>query len=667
MVDVPVDRLEVLLVDVGHRHRNDGRLGVLLVGDRRVLDLLAPLRPFDDLFVRLDHPEGGVFLVPVVELRVTHDPVGVDRHLELPGVVERVGIERRELVAALRVRIRRQELFVQLGAGRVQLLALVQLLEVLLVLLPLRLAGLRRRVHVGGRGQQGVLGELARDRERFRVVAVVLVPVASLGVLASERLALLGGRHQVAVLLVGVDDAVLDARRVEVIRPLRQQRLVHGDGVLVSGLIEVDVAEPLEHLADVRLLLAALVEVHRPLQAGDGVGQRVAVPIRFAEADTQVLDRFRPQVGADLLSGGGARVGVLDQIVELAHRLGEAVVAVIRPRQLVQRPIVIGRILERQHLAERGDREPQLVRVVEVELADAGPRLGNELRLLPNRRAVLVELLVAAGCAGPARRRLGRRDRRIERLEAVRADEREQRLLGLLVFAHLAQAEAQQVIGRIEEAVARELGEQAAILVDGRRVIHARRRRVGRVRRVEGLLVGLVGIQVFLSRFFVVQLGEAKHRVRRPALVVRIPEQERLEHRDRVTAAVARLTIVQVDLRIVFGLYRLGLVVELALQDVARGRTVFRHHLREALDVLLHLVQQARIGWTRRDGRRRRRGRRRGGRGQHPRPHHGQRPEQQSARRTNHLSSSSTLRKSSSSALSSRFFWLVSRVTALVF
>ena len=158
--------------------------------------------------------------------------VGGDRLLQLPGVVERVGVERRELVAALRVRVRRQELLVQLGAGRVQLLALLQLLRVLLVLQPLGLAGLRRGVDVGRRGQQRVLGQLARDRERFRVVLVVLVPVAALGVRAAQRLALLGGRDQVAVLLVGVDDAVLHARRVRVVRPLRQQRLVDGDRVL---------------------------------------------------------------------------------------------------------------------------------------------------------------------------------------------------------------------------------------------------------------------------------------------------------------------------------------------------------------------------------------------------------------------------------------------------
>ena len=145
---------------------------------------LRLLHVVDHLFVRLDHPEGGVFLVPVVELRIADVLVGDDRLRQLARVVEGVGVERRELVAALRVRVGGQELLVELGAGRVELLALLQLLRVLLVLQPLGLAGLRRGVDVGGRGQQRVLGQLARDRERLGVVLVVLVPVAALGVVA---------------------------------------------------------------------------------------------------------------------------------------------------------------------------------------------------------------------------------------------------------------------------------------------------------------------------------------------------------------------------------------------------------------------------------------------------------------------------------------------------
>ena len=71
------------------------------------------------------------------------------------------------------------------------------------------------------------------------------------------------------------------------------------------------------------------------------------------EADAEVLDRLGAQVGADLLPGRRARVGVLHQVVELAHRLGEAVVAVVRPGELVHRAVVVGRVLERQHLAGR--------------------------------------------------------------------------------------------------------------------------------------------------------------------------------------------------------------------------------------------------------------------------------------------------------------------------
>ena len=182
---------------------------------------LARFMLVDDLFVRLDHPERGVFLVPVVELRVAHGPVRGDRRLELPGVVERVGVEGRELVAALRVRIRRQELLVQLGAGRVQLLALVQLLGVLLVLLPLAPCRPARAAWTL------VAAVSSASSASWRATASasglsLLCWYQSLPLVYErpERLALLRGGDQVAVLLVGVDDAVLHARRVEVIRPL---------------------------------------------------------------------------------------------------------------------------------------------------------------------------------------------------------------------------------------------------------------------------------------------------------------------------------------------------------------------------------------------------------------------------------------------------------------
>src|SRR6185369_14091779 len=53
----------------------------------------------------------------------------------------------------------------------------------------------------------------------------------------------------------------------------------------------------------------------------------------------------------------------------------------------------------------------------------------------------------------------------------------------------------------------------------------------GRVRRIDGLLVGLVGVQELLGRLLVVELGQAEHGVRRPALVVRVGAQESLELR----------------------------------------------------------------------------------------------------------------------------------------
>jgi len=100
---------------------------------------------------------------------------------------------------------------------------------------------------------------------------------------------------------------------------------------------------------------------------------------------------------------------------------------------------------------------------VEVELADARPRLGQELRVLAHGDAAVVDVLGAA----VLRRGRGR----IEGLVLVGADEREQRLLGLLVLAHLAETEAEEIVGRVEEAVVRELGQQALVERDRRRVV----------------------------------------------------------------------------------------------------------------------------------------------------------------------------------------------------
>src|SRR6185369_8737925 len=90
--------------------------------------------------------------------------------------------------------------------------------------------------------------------------------------------------------------------------------------------------------------------------------------------------------------------------------------------------------------------------------------------------------------------------------------------LGLPVLAHLAQTEAEQIVGGVEEAVVRELGEQPLVERDRRRVVDARRRGVGRVRTLQRLLVSLVGVQVLLGRFLVIQLGQPEHGVQRLSL-----------------------------------------------------------------------------------------------------------------------------------------------------
>ena len=68
VLDVPVDGLGVPLIDLGQGDGDDGGPGVLLVGNRGVLDLPLALHAVDDLLVGLDHPEGRVLLVAIVHL-----------------------------------------------------------------------------------------------------------------------------------------------------------------------------------------------------------------------------------------------------------------------------------------------------------------------------------------------------------------------------------------------------------------------------------------------------------------------------------------------------------------------------------------------------------------------------------------------------------------------
>ena len=476
VVDVPVDRLEVLLVDVGHRHRTDRRLGVLLVGDRRVLDLLAPLHLVDDLFVRLDHPEGGVFLVPVVELRVAHGPVGGDRlraaapssrarRRRTPRTRScasssdtRPGTSRRARRWSRTASCTRPASWCPSGSpatwscrparrrGRWWPRSAAR---------P-RPAGARPRALPGCPCCAGTSrcpwctgGRASRAPWRPRP-----------GCGPSRRRGRSGPGRAARRSSTATSTAAPCRRRWRRRTWSGRSRCRRGAGT------------PRGRAAPSR---GPCRSPSRAAGRSIGVGQRVAVPVGLAEADAQVLDRLGPQVGADLLPGGRARVGVLDQVVELAHRLGEAVVAVVRPGELVQRAVVVGRILERQHLAERGDRQPQLVRVVEVELADAGPRLGDELRLLTDRRAVLVELLVAAGGAAaraaPASASAAGVSSGLNRLEQTSASSA---CLACCSSPISPRQKPEQVVGGVEEAVARELGQQAPVEVDGRRVVDPR-------------------------------------------------------------------------------------------------------------------------------------------------------------------------------------------------
>jgi hypothetical protein len=160
-----------LPVDLRDRQRRHRRLGVLLVGDGRVVQLAGRLHLLDHLLVHLHHLEGRLLLVPVVEVRVAHHRVGGDGLGQLAAVVERVGPVHAELVGTLRVRVGSQVLLVELGGGAVGRLALVERGLLLQRRLP---AGLGCRVDVGGRRQQGVLGQLLRQRQRLGLSLLAL-------------------------------------------------------------------------------------------------------------------------------------------------------------------------------------------------------------------------------------------------------------------------------------------------------------------------------------------------------------------------------------------------------------------------------------------------------------------------------------------------------------
>ena len=265
---------------------------------------------------------------------------------------------------------------------------------------------LGRLVVIDRRRHQRQLGQILRRLDGLLVVAVVLVPLGALGVVARQHLALLERVAEVALALERHDDAILQLRVVRVVGPLRERALVDLDGVEVLGLVEVDVAELGEDLAHVRLVLAAAIELLGALEPGLGVVDRVAVPVLLGEADAEVLHRLGAQIGAL-----GARLRLLlvgedDQLVEALDRLRIIVGAVVRPGQLVERLVEVGRVLEVEHARVGGDRQLELA-VVEVVLADARPRLGQEARVVLDRLALGVRVLDLApahlpldGCGG---------------------------------------------------------------------------------------------------------------------------------------------------------------------------------------------------------------------------------------------------------------------------
>ena len=248
------------------------------------------------------------------------------------------------------------------------------------------------------------------------------------------------------------------------------------------------------------LLDAGPVETLHPLHARLLVRHGVAVPVLLREGDAQVLHRLWPQ-GAGLAGALLLAVRERDQLVEMGDGLGEAVSAVVGPGKLVEGLVVIRVVLGAQveHPLVGGDGLPELIDV-EVILTDADPRLRVKAALLLQGLAVVVgldpehgleriigvRLHAARGGLRDTRRgggsglvplashdvsRLGLR-RADGRTVAVGTDQRQEGLVPLILLGHLHEAEAEQVVGAVQQAVFGKLADQPPMQADGAVVVH---------------------------------------------------------------------------------------------------------------------------------------------------------------------------------------------------
>ncbi len=182
----------------------------------------------------------------------------------------------------------------------------------------------------------------------------------------------------------------------------------------------------------------------------------------------------------------------------------------------------------------------------------------------------------------------------------VGAHQRQQGLPCLGVLPHFTEAEAEQVVGRVEQAVVRELGEQTAVERDGLTVVGLGWLPGGRIRRIERLLVVLLRGEELVGRLLVVELGQPEHHVRRPFPVRRILAQEALEHGDGVHAPLFLLLLVRDDHRLELVVDGLELVLVRALDNGGGGLAEAGDLFGVANEIRRHLVDQ--LGIDGRDG-----------------------------------------------------------------
>jgi hypothetical protein len=400
------------------------------------------------------------------------------------------------------------------------------------------------------------------------------------------------GRELVALGLEGVDDLLVDHRVARVQLPRRAQGDAEAVDRLVVGLeLHEGRAHGLPHVADVGLVLTALVELARPIEGLDRIGIGLALP-RIGEADRDVLQRLLAQLEAGQDALGDAVVVELDRLVEPLDRLDQEVALVVRPGQLVEGLGVERRVLAADDdLVVRADRLVELAgdgEVVVGQAADPGVADQLDVGALP-RLAVGVGIDLLLAIDPGQRLLLGRHRRRdVVPLEAVGAGQGQEQhhrpalVLGLAVVGQEVEHRRHLPVGR--EPLDDLLPQRQRLAVVGDRL----GRRVG---QVEGL-VGDVEVQV----------GQPEHRVRRELRMVGVLGDELLELLDdrAVTLGLGRGGVG--DRGRELGLEIVGLVLEGPEELIAQAAVMLAGSAGVALPLGLDLLEHRQLDVGQRGG-----------------------------------------------------------------